>query len=86
MCFNMDHSLIPCHQSQKHYGNVNGIRVQDESLLSNFLNTDGFSHHGIDIRKFYRACGTTAVFVLHSPPQKWQDWFRTTRSVTSVLH
>lgn len=43
MCFNMDHCLIPCRQSQKHYGNVNGTRVQDEYPLSNFLNSDGFS-------------------------------------------
>lgn len=53
MCLNMDHCLIPCHQSQKHYGNVNGIRVQDEFLLSGPLSADGFPHRSIDSPKFY---------------------------------
>lgn len=30
MCCNMDRRLILCHPSQKHYGNVNGVRVRDE--------------------------------------------------------
>lgn len=43
MCFNMDHSLIPDYQSQKHYCKVNGIRAQDKFLLSDVLYADGFS-------------------------------------------
>lgn len=52
MCFNMDHRLIPHHQSQQHYGKVNGIRARDEFLLSSFLNTDGFSHQYMDLQDF----------------------------------
>lgn len=52
MHFNMDHCLIPEHQSHKHHGKVNGMRAQDEFLLSAFLNTDGFSHQCIDVRDF----------------------------------
>lgn len=67
MHFNMDHCLIPRHQSHKHYGKVNGARAQDEFLLSTFLNTDGFSHQCIDVQDFIALLECLLYFCAPSP-------------------